>query len=107
MIIMFVGQLVHILLLPIIIIIIIIIRQLVHILLLPIIIVQSSKGGKLGKGILGGTLGAGVGGFAFAALESFTSFCPQVLSLSGPTAPVVAVGGAIGFGIGALFGLFS
>ena len=63
----------------------------------------------LGKGILGGALGAGVaygGGFALTAINSLTTL-GTLAAASGPAAPVVAIGGAIGLGIGAIFSLFS
>jgi hypothetical protein len=57
-----------------------------------------------GGGILGGALGAGVtfgGGFAYSAAVLGLS------AASGPGAPFILAGAAVGLGIGTLFGLFS
>ena len=59
-----------------------------------------------GGGILGGALGAGAtfgGGYAI----SYLSVLGTTAAATGPGAVPVLIGGAIGLGIGALFGLFS
>ena len=64
--------------------------------------VQSSGGEMLGKGILGGTLGAAATFGAGYAISTLLTIGTTAV-VSGPAAPIVAIGGAIG----ALFGLFS
>ena len=57
-------------------------------------------------GIIGGGVGAGViygGGYAL----SYLSTIGTTAIATGPGAPVVLIGAAVGLGIGALFGLFS
>ena len=62
-----------------------------------------------GGGIIGGALGAGVtfgGGFAINAIH-LAATIGSAATATGPGAPFIVAGAAIGLGIGALFGLFS
>ena len=59
-----------------------------------------------GGGIVGGSLAAGLtygGGYALSYLATIGT----AATATGPGAPVVLIGAAVGLGIGALFGLFS
>lgn len=61
-----------------------------------------------GGGIIGGSLGAGItagGGYALSSLGIIASAVGGAATI--PATPIIAVGAAIGLGIGALFGLFS
>ena len=58
-----------------------------------------------GGGIIGGALGAG-GGFAINAIHLAVTIS-SAATATGPGAPFIVAGAAIGLGIGALFGLFS